>query len=1291
MKRNIIIVTILIFFSSIVSAQIAAGYEVGTWYGFKKVAITYSFDDNTSNQIPVVVPLLNQYNFKATFNPVVNWVGGNWAGWQTLANNGNEIASHTVSHANLNAISVAEQDTECKNAQSTIKTNTGSECVTIAYPNCNIGDLTTLQKYYIAGRICDGATVSNNPSDFYRLGSIICGADGTMKTAQNFNDKVSSAVAAKGWCVFLIHGIDSDGGYSSLSSTEFGSHLSYVNTNATNYWVAPFGTVVKYIKERNALKLVETTITADSLRLVASHTLTSTLTTYNTAITIRRELPSGWTNANVYKNTTKITSTIVTEGGKTYVVFDVIPNDGTMYLAKSTGSTGPTTTFTELLNNGEFDSGTTGWSTYNDGTAQSTLTATTTAALSGTNAIQFCPNATNFGTADWHIQAYQNVTLEANKEYTFTFMAKAASARTITVMFQQVASSYAVYKSFTYNLTTTAQTFTETFTLTGTVDPACKVTFCVGNNASCVSIDKVSLGYTTSGGGTTDPPVGNGQGAFYTDVYTNLFKEVLGKTDAEINTKVTNAFQQIFYGTATQKLYYEVGTDMAYVLDVNNNDVRTEGMSYGMMICVQLNKQAEFNKLWKWAKTYMQYGTSSNYNGYFAWQCNTDGSIKGNGPASDGEAYFITALFFAANRWGNATGIFNYGAEAQDILVKISNKTGAGSVYNLFNANSKLITFVPYGDSYLFTDPSYNLPGFWELWARWSTSNIAFWTQTPEASRKLLRDASHTTSGLSTDYSNFDGTPKEVSYNVDADRFMYDAWRTVMNIGMDYHWFRSDSTNQRAIITKYLTFFKNQGTSYKNHYDWNGANAGGDHSTGLVACNAAACFAVNDNTLRTPFLTEFWNIAIPTGTYRYYDGMLYMLALLHCSGNFKIYKPAVTCTTPAAPTVTTPITYCQGATATALTATGTALKWYTVATGGTSSTTAPTPTTTTAGSTTYYVSQTVSTCESTRAAIVVTVTATPAAPTVTTPVTYCQGVTATALTATGTALKWYTVATGGTGSATAPIPTTTAAGSTTYYVSQTVSTCESARAAIVVTVNAIPAAPTVTSPISYSQGATATALTATGTALKWYTVATGGTGSTTAPTPSTATIGTTNYYVSQTVNGCESPRSQIVVNITIATLTQTLTLDAGWNLISINVVPSDYSIATIFAPILSNVDIVKNADGFYKVGQAANLQSLTQLTLGTSYLVKMKTAQTITVTGTAPGTVTVTLKQGWNMLGYPVSTTKATTTVLSTIWTNTQTIKNFDGFLDHTSGTLNSMIPGEGYFIYMNTSSNLDF
>ena len=76
-----------------------------------------------------------------------------------------------------------------------------------------------------------------------------------------------------------------------------------------------------------------------------------------------------------------------------------------------------------------------------------------------------------------------------------------------------------------------------------------------------------------------------------------------------------------------------------------------------------------------------------------------------------------------------------------------------------------------------------------------------------------------------------------------------------------------------------------------------------------------------------------------------------------------------------------------------------------------------------------------------------------------------------------------------------------------------------------------PAAPTVTSPVNYCQNATANALTATGTNLLWYTAPTGGTGSSTAPTPSTASTGSVSYYVSQTV-GCESPRATITVNVT---------------------------------------------------------------------------------------------------------------------------------------------------------------
>ncbi|HQK39170.1 MAG TPA: T9SS type B sorting domain-containing protein [Flavobacterium alvei] len=241
---------------------------------------------------------------------------------------------------------------------------------------------------------------------------------------------------------------------------------------------------------------------------------------------------------------------------------------------------------------------------------------------------------------------------------------------------------------------------------------------------------------------------------------------------------------------------------------------------------------------------------------------------------------------------------------------------------------------------------------------------------------------------------------------------------------------------------------------------------------------------------------------------------------------------------------TSPVLYCLNATAIPLAATADSnckLNWYTQAVGGIASATSPTPITTTAGTTNYYVSQTntLSNCESLRAAIIVTVNPLPTVPTVNN-ISYCNNETAVPLTAIATAnctLNWYPTATGGTPSATSPTPSTIVVGTTSYFVSQTITStgCEGPRAEIVVTVNPLPTAPIVSN-IAYCNLETAIPLTATASpncTLNWYAASVGGTSSATSPTPSTATIGTTKFYVSQTIvaTGCESPRSEISVII----------------------------------------------------------------------------------------------------------------------------------------------------------------
>ncbi len=237
--------------------------------------------------------------------------------------------------------------------------------------------------------------------------------------------------------------------------------------------------------------------------------------------------------------------------------------------------------------------------------------------------------------------------------------------------------------------------------------------------------------------------------------------------------------------------------------------------------------------------------------------------------------------------------------------------------------------------------------------------------------------------------------------------------------------------------------------------------------------------------------------------------------------------------TPAAPVITGKSTYCTGETFVPFTVTGTSILWYSVATGGTGTTTSPTVNTSTAGTTSVWASQTVSGCESPRATFTVTVNPTPSAPVITGTNTYCQYSTYVAPSSSGTSVLWYTTSTGGVGSTTVPVINTAISGTTTIYSTQTVGGCESPRAAFAITVNPKPLPPiVVANPSNYCPGQTFVPFTVvTGVGLTWYNAPTGGTGSTAPPVINTSIPGTYTNWVSQTVSGCESDRASITVTV----------------------------------------------------------------------------------------------------------------------------------------------------------------
>lgn len=408
------------------------------------------------------------------------------------------------------------------------------------------------------------------------------------------------------------------------------------------------------------------------------------------------------------------------------------------------------------------------------------------------------------------------------------------------------------------------------------------------NGSNDTYIDKIEFEFVKALA-VRPTPVLPQQSVWQSGQYRNILQEA-GYSQEEINSKLQAIKQQFFEGDAENgRLYYELGTDEAYILDTGNSDVRTESLSYGMMICVQLDMQTEFDKLWRFTKNHSMHKSGAN-KGYLAWQLNTDGCIKDGNAAPDGDEYIATALMFAAGRWGNKSTGIDYWKEANYILDNMLSKSHYvnSSHVNMFNKDEKQIVFVPYAQSAVHTDPSYHMPAFYELWSKWANNNRQFWKECADKSREMYPKFANSTTGLMPDYAEFSGEARSGEHS----DFRYDAWRCAMHMATDYMWFNGSETEKQQ-TKKLLDFFYGEGIKdYKALYQLNGTPIyGGDHSPGLVGCNAVGAMIYED-VKAWDFVDDFFEMTFPTGRYRYYDGCLYFLSYLHASGNFKMYKPA---------------------------------------------------------------------------------------------------------------------------------------------------------------------------------------------------------------------------------------------------------------------------------------------------------------------------------------------------------------------------------------------------------------
>jgi oligosaccharide reducing-end xylanase len=192
------------------------------------------------------------------------------------------------------------------------------------------------------------------------------------------------------------------------------------------------------------------------------------------------------------------------------------------------------------------------------------------------------------------------------------------------------------------------------------------------------------------------------------------------------------------------------------------------------------------------------------------------------------------------------------------------------------------------------TDASYHLPAFYELWARWGpVEDRTFWATAADVSRDLFNRVTGPETGLTPDRSNFDGTPV-MGRDGATVPFNYDSWRSVSNWSVDYSWWRKDE-REKVLSGRVQKFLYSQGIDkFTDRYTLDGKPLSTRHSPGMLATAAVGSLAAQDGPTAKAFVHALWEMPVPSGEQRYYDGMLYLMSMMHCSGNFRIIAPRAT-------------------------------------------------------------------------------------------------------------------------------------------------------------------------------------------------------------------------------------------------------------------------------------------------------------------------------------------------------------------------------------------------------------
>ena len=354
------------------NAQNVGNLQVALWKNDSRSAFSFSFDDSFISQFENIRPILNNYNFKATFyilplflteNLPGIWRYGTWPMFEAMALEGHEIGAHSMTHPHLTELEVGDTLTEGTinyelywSRQLIRQRITTQKCITFAYPYAEHNEIvdSIASLYYESARA--DIEITNPPSptnkEWYSLNAIEPIFSEPRNTPEDDLDEleflenwIDSSIIKGDWGIFLAHesvpfdslaGLIAAGAREPMSNQWFEAICQWVYNKSQNndVWVAPVGDVTRYIKERDSYSYNLLAVDENQIQIRVTDNLDDGI--FNYPLSAYITVPDDWNFALTIQDEKIDTLSVFEHEGNKVVMAEVNPAGGILSLYKMT-------------------------------------------------------------------------------------------------------------------------------------------------------------------------------------------------------------------------------------------------------------------------------------------------------------------------------------------------------------------------------------------------------------------------------------------------------------------------------------------------------------------------------------------------------------------------------------------------------------------------------------------------------------------------------------------------------------------------------------------------------------------------------------------------------------------------------------------------------------------------------------------------------------------------------------------------------------------------------------------